>query len=123
GLGQALSSLSEQYQINDAYALAFFHHESTYGKYGVAASTRNFGNIRCTAGSTCDPKGLYRSYASWQAGAADWFKLISTVYVSEGRTTVASIIPKYAPSDDGNNVTAYINAVSDDVSRWQKGQV
>src|SRR5689334_14555272 len=49
GTGQALYALSVQYGIDDAYALAFFKHESQYGTTGVARSTRSLGNIRCSA--------------------------------------------------------------------------
>ena len=123
GLGDALYQLSEQYQIDDAVALAFFHHDSGYGKDGVAASTHSLGNIRCTAGYACDPTGGYRMYRNWRQGAADWYQLITTVYLPEGRVTVASIIPKYAPSADHNDEQAYINSVLRDVSRYQRGEV
>jgi hypothetical protein len=118
GLGTTLYHLSEQYQIDDAIALAFFDHESTYGKYGVARFTHSLGNIRCTPEWSSCSQG-YRAYASWEQGASDWFRLISTVYVSEGRTTVAQIIPKYAPSADHNNESAYINSVLSDVGKYR----
>jgi hypothetical protein len=116
GLGATLYSLSQQYQIDDAYPLAFFDHESTYGRYGVAAATRNFGNIRCAGYSSCYQG--FRSYASWKDGAADWYQLISTYYIASGRTTVSSIIAKYAPSSDGNSEFNYVQSVLADVSRY-----
>src|SRR5437660_184666 len=36
GTGNVFTLDSAQYNIDDAYALAFFHHESTYGLYGAA---------------------------------------------------------------------------------------
>src|SRR4051794_35619807 len=50
GTGQALYDLSKKYGIDDAYALAFFQHESTFGTGGVARATLSLGNIRCSEG-------------------------------------------------------------------------
>src|SRR2546421_476080 len=77
----------------------------------------------CTAGYACDRTGGYRMYRNWRQGAADWYQLIATVYLPEGRVTVASIIPKYAPSADHNDEQAYINSVLRDVSRYQQGEI
>jgi hypothetical protein len=122
GMGAYVSQLSQQYHIDDAFALAFFHHESSYGKAGVARETKSWGNIRCTPGwPRCDPSGGYRAYPSWHAGALDWFQNISSVYVQHGVTTLDKILPHYAPPTDGNNDTAYQTAVLVDVARWHKG--
>ncbi|GCE26409.1 hypothetical protein KDA_18930 [Dictyobacter alpinus] len=123
GLGASLYELGIETGIDPVYALAFFHHESSFGLRGVAATTHSLGNIRCTAGWTCDPSGGYRAYASWILGAEDWFNLIKHVYVDDGRDTVTTIIPKYAPSGDNNDEQAYIQAVCDDVARWRAGRV
>jgi len=123
GFGHTLWQLGTQYHINPAYALAFFHHESSYGTAGMATLTHSLGNIRCTAGYACDPTGGYRWYATWADGATDWFKLMHDVYLPQGRDTIATIIPIYAPAADHNNETAYIEAVRADVQRWQQGQV
>src|SRR4051812_23842988 len=53
GTGQALYNLSMKYGIDDAYALAFFGHESVYGTTGVARATLSLGNIRCSDGYQC----------------------------------------------------------------------
>lgn len=130
GLGRALYTLSERYDIDDAYALGFFLHESSAGKTGWAAVNRSIGNIRCSWGYTC--QGGYRSYSTWQAGAEDWYRLILYGYVQGQVTipivghvcrTVAQIIPVYAPSSDGNDVHAYITAVEHVVDTWRRGEV
>ncbi|GCE18680.1 glucosaminidase domain-containing protein [Dictyobacter kobayashii] len=123
GLGDTLYQLGQETGIDPVYALAFFHHESSFGLRGVAAQTHSLGNIRCTAGWTCDSSGGYRSYGTWILGAEDWFNLIQHVYVEQGLNTVAKIIPKYAPTADNNDEQAYIQAVCDDVARWRAGQV
>lgn len=123
GLGDTLYQLGQETGIDPVYALAFFHHESSFGLRGVAAKTHSLGNIRCTTGWACDPTGGYRSYDTWILGAEDWFNLIQHVYIDQGLDTVAKIIPKYAPTGDGNDERAYIQAIDTDVARWRAGQV
>ena len=120
GLGQTLYALGVQYHIDAAYALAFFHHESGYGRYGIARVTHSLGNIVCTPGWVC--LHGFRSYASWQAGARDWFVLIAS-YIVHGRATLAAVLALYAPEAAGNNTSAYIQAVRQDVHQWRNGQV
>lgn len=122
GTGQALSDLSRAYHIDDAYALAFFEHESSFGLTGVARVTYSLGNIRCSAGYQCISG--YRAYDNWVAGYSDWFHLMATLYIKEWHlTTVEQIIPVYAPSSDGNDVSGYIAAVEQAVDEWRRGEV
>ena len=127
GTGQALYDLSVGYGIDDAYALAFFMHESTFGTTGVARATHSLGNIRCTPGYRCTLG--YRAYATWQAGYADWYRLIKDGYVSGQVSskcpcvTIEQIIPVYAPASDGNDEQAYIAAVLSAVAAWRSGRV
>ncbi len=121
GLGSVLYADSLTYGIDDAYPLAFFLHESSMGNAGMARSTHSLGNIRCTVGWSC--LGGYRSYANWAAGFRDWFTLIASEYLPRGLSTVATIIPVYAPSADHNDEHAYIVAVLSAVSAWRTGRV
>ena len=122
GTGQALYDLSKQYGIDDAYALAFFQHESQFGTTGIARLTHSLGNIRCTAGYQCI--GGFRTYASWAQGYQDWYKLIRTLYINEWHlSTVEQIVPVYAPAADHNNVAGYITAVLTAVAAWRAGRV
>jgi hypothetical protein len=122
GTGQALYQDALQYGIDDAYALAFFMHESQFGTTGVARATLSLGNIRCTPGYVCIEG--FRAYQSWQAGYEDWYKLIRNLYIGQWHlTTVEQIIPTYAPSSDGNNVAGYIRAIENAVSTWRTGKV
>jgi hypothetical protein len=117
GTGQTFYNDSVQYGIDDSIALAFFHHESGFGLSGAAVDTHNMGNIVCTEGYDCI--GRFRAYSSWSAGIDDWYRLIKDVYISQGHTTVESIIPIYAPSSDNNDCSAYISAVETDVQNWK----
>jgi hypothetical protein len=122
GTGQTLYDLSKQYGIDDAYALAFFEQESQFGTTGMARFTHSLGNIRCSAGYQCS--NGYRAYNSWVAGEADWYQLIHSLYIDTWHlTTVEQIIPIYAPTSDGNDVTGYIAAVEQAVALWQGGEV
>lgn len=126
GTGAALYSLGVQYGIDPAYALAFFHHESNYGTTGEATITRSLGNERCITDRPCiDAKqGGYALMQSWTDGFDHWYSLIANLYIRQwGLKTVETIIPKYAPSSDGNNEQAYIAAVEQDVMQWRAGQV
>ena len=108
GTGQALYDLSVQSGIDDAYALAVFQHESTYGLYGAGSVNHALGNIDCAGYPTCD--GRFRFYSSWEEGYADFYRLLVQEYVSRGLSTVESITPVYAPSVE-NDVSAYIQSV------------
>jgi len=118
GSGQTFYQDSITYNIDNAYALALFHHESSYGTAGAATQTRSIGNIICTPGYSCI--GRFRSYSSWSEGITDWYKLISgPEYAGGGLVTLDQIIPKYAPSSDGNSPASYIAAVQADVQAWR----
>ena len=121
GLGRALVSDSQRFHIDDVYALAFFLHESSFGTAGVARVTRSLGNIICSGYPTCFQR--FRSYASWQVGAWDWFRLLASEYLPRGLYTVQSIVPVYAPASDGNIPNSYIAAVLHAVSTWRAGRV
>jgi hypothetical protein len=126
GHGQEIYDLGLKYGINPAISLAFFIHESGAGSNPAWAgwkengdTTKNIGNIICTAGYRCH--GRFRDYDTWGEGIEDWYKLISELYIGEwGRTTVEQIIPKYAPAADNNDESAYINVVKRLVEGWQR---
>lgn len=124
GTGRDWVELGKKYNIDPAYALAFFVVESTAGTaQGWAgwkpdgSSTHNIGNIICAGYTTC--YGRFRDYSSWQEGIEDWYKLIAVEYV-QGRNlqTIEQIIPVYAPSFE-NDVPAYVNNVERMVSKWR----
>ncbi|MDQ6661610.1 MAG: glucosaminidase domain-containing protein [Chloroflexota bacterium] len=117
GTGADLYQLGVTSGIDPIYALAFFEHESTFGKYGMARLTRSLGNIRCSAEYVC--LDGYRAYASWQAGYADWYRLIRVQYIGAWHLlTVAAIVRVYAPSSE-NNTQGYIAAIETSVSAWR----
>ena len=119
GTGQDLYDLSKQYHIDDAYALAVFEKESSFGKYGAGFEDHALGNIVCAGYPTCN--GRCRSYASWSAGYADFYQLITTEYVARGLSTVETITPVYAPSSE-NDTGLYIQQVRKEMLAFRQAQ-
>ena len=142
GQGQSLYNLGEHYDIDPAYALAFFFHESSFGTAGMARITHSLGNSRCvqdaacinTSGGDCQAgQSCYASYANWADGFAGWYQQM-TAYLNgsleyyltqqwKPLTTLETIIPVYAPSSDHNDVSAYISAIQTAVATWRSGKV
>jgi len=134
GTGKQLYDAATAKGIDPAIALAFFFHESTFGKYGMARITHSLGNLRCIDGAACinsdggacqAGESCYAAFGDWPTGEgyAAWAGLIAgPYYAGEGRTTVDAIIPKYAPSGDGNDERAYINSVKAAVQLWRSGR-
>src|SRR5579871_5725753 len=116
GTGQALYDGGTQYGIDPIFALAFFKHESSYGKYGIAAQNLGLGNIRCSDGYQCNHG--FRAYLSWQAGYLDWFQLIRYYVDTWHKSTVDAIVPTYAPSTE-NDTQGYISAIETAVQEWR----
>jgi hypothetical protein len=119
GTGQALYNLSAQFGIDDAYALAVFGKESSFGKYGAAFEDHALGNIVCAGYPTCN--GRFRCYPSWEAGYQDFYRLISQEYISHGLSTVETITPVYAPSSE-NDTGLYIQQVRQSMQAFRQAQ-
>lgn len=129
-LAKLLYAVCVEQGIDPAVALAFFQHESSYGKAGICAEyeTHNWGNVRTPE----DPNlgiviatrgGNFARYPTWEAGLLDWCKrLKGPKYAGCGLHTVEAILPKYAPSGDGNSPARYAQAVRDAVARWEADQ-
>lgn len=126
GKGQALYDLGVKYNIDPAFALAFFMHESSFGAQGEAQTTLSLGNLRCYTGATCidQDRGGYAQYASWEDGFQAWYQLIHNFYVAQlGEVTIDQIIPTYAPNADHNDEAAYINSLKDAINTWHANQI
>jgi hypothetical protein len=126
GYGVILYTLSVQYGIDPVYPLAFFEHESNLGTKGEASYTHSLGNLRCISGYACvdEDRGGYAYFNSWAEGFQEWFNLLtSSLYKGDGLTTVETIIPRYAPSADNNDESAYINSLLYCVNTWHTGQI
>jgi hypothetical protein len=112
-----LYDLIVSYGLDPAIALAFFAHESTYGRYGVAARSLNWGNLRLGPRAYAIIGG-FGHYRSWSDSLQDWCELITNRYLRRGLATVEAAIPVYAPSSDGNAPARYIGFVRGLVAQW-----
>lgn len=122
GSGQAIYNDGVNYGIDPVFALAFFMHESSFGTAGMAQLTLSPGNLRCIPNADC--LSGYAAFPSWNAGFDAWYQLIRNLYVDTwGLTTVDQIIPRYAPSSDNNDDTAYISSVESAIDSWRGNQV
>jgi hypothetical protein len=120
----ALYATCLSYKLDPAVALAFFVHESTCGTQGKARETRNWGNIRVGQGRQEKNANGWAWYRTWNDGLADWCQLINRLYIVRwSLTTVAQMVPRYAPRSDGNAPTAYIKTVLALVNGWQAQDV
>lgn len=124
--GQALYDLGVKYDIDSAYALAFFLHESHFGTQGEARTTFSLGNLRCINDRPCvdRDRGGYAQFYSWEDGFQHWFALIRELYINTWhRETVPAILEKYAPAADNNDPNSYANSVMHAVAVWRSGKV
>ena len=118
GSGNAFTLDSAEYNIDDAFALAVFKHESSYGTAGVAKQNLSLGNLRCIEGAAC--AGGYAAFPTWQAGYSAFYKLISgPLYVGAGLTTPEQILAKYAPVADNNDPSGYAADVEASMRDWR----
>lgn len=124
-VGDALWHIVVSYGLDPAIALAFFQHESSYGKAGLARVTQNWGNVRRSPSGrgvvrTIPGRGPFAHYQSWADSLRDWCEIIlGPVYIGNGLTTVSKITPVYAPSSDGNRPASYARAVNTAVATWE----
>lgn len=121
GLGQTFYDQGVQHNIDAAFALGFFQHESNFGLEGEATKSMSIGDMGCLIGYTC--RDGFAWFPSWQAGIKAWYDLVSgPLYVGSGLTQLGPIINRYAPSADSNNDSAYIESVGQSVESWRSGQ-
>jgi hypothetical protein len=124
GTGIYWHELGIRYNIDPAFGIAFFIHESSAGTNPNWAgfkpdgsTTHNVGNIICAGYPTC--YGRFRDYDSWATGIEDWYRLIDREYIQDrGVTTLSEIIPIYAPAVE-NDVQGYINTVAAMIDDWR----
>lgn len=124
GSGQDIFSMSQDYGIDDAYILATFAHESTWGKAGVAAQSKSPGNLRCASWltwGTC--QNNYTYFSSWTDGFKSLYILLSGSYYSgAGNNTPDTCVPIFAPNSDGNSESSYIASLKTGIDELRAGK-
>lgn len=92
--------------------------DNTYTAYGTAPRgirNNNPGNLNFAnqAGATKESGagGRFAVFESMEHGVAALYKQLQ-IYFKRGVNTLSSIVKTYAPASDGNNVDAYVSALS-----------
>lgn len=131
GTGEAFVENAERTGVDNAWVLAQFIHESGAGSNPAWAgikpngeSTANTGNLVYAPGR--DNYGRFADFnGDWEAGVAAHFDLLDA-YAEGGapsgkqHETIDSAVAEWAPASDGNNPTAYADAVMNDVRSWRQ---
>jgi len=115
--------------VDPLFLLAIFWCESRFGTQGIVAKydTKNPGNTRSSSTGVGIPveteKGRFIRYPSWTEGFRDAaHRLVDPryPYAQRGAVTVESIIPLWAPAQDGNDPVWYTGAVVRFMERHQE---
>lgn len=114
-----LINICDEYGIDRAVALAFFVKESSCGTAGIAARTKNWGNLRRGKRQVASTEHPFAVYKTWADGLRDFCELLKR-YAAKGKKTVEQVIPTYAPASDGNRPERYIATVRRLIRRWQQ---
>lgn len=132
GIGPYITRIAHEHQIDTAYLLFIFIHESTaatnpawIGFYPDGSSTRNPGNIRCLGGYDCY-KG-FTVFPSWESGFEAMVQLLVEYRAGGGvyyrgtkqHDTITEAIRTWAPPSE-NDTERYVQQLQRAVSTWRE---
>lgn len=121
GDGSYFVEYAQQYDISDAFVLAVFQHESSFGKSGCAYYNHSISNTEPNRGYVGDPticNGRFAYFPNWSESIENQYQQLSEKYVvAEHRTTVEAVVAEYAPSSE-NDTEEYIQAVEASMKEW-----
>lgn len=100
GLGNVFVAAGKKYGVDPRLVVGIAGAESSLGKY--AYRPYNAWGWGGRAG---------HSFGSWEESIAQVTKGLRDGYISQGRTTPAAIVSKYAPSSDGNDEAQWASNV------------
>jgi len=123
GVGAEIVSYANSKNIDAAYILYMFIHESSAGTnpnwIGIkpdGSSTKNPGNVIC-AGYTPCYQG-FREYPTWSDGFKGMIDNLES-YKALGDKTIDQGINRWAPPTE-NNTTEYVASLKNTVETWRK---
>lgn len=104
---QLIWQLSQQTQIDPAFALAVWQAETGLGTAGVGRpdQDKNPGAVKGRAAAQGEDAAGFSVYGDYATAIKDWYALLAgkdPPYVGAGVTTVDAIWQEYAPPSDGN---------------------
>lgn len=116
GVGKPVTDYAQEKNIDNAYVLYIFIHESTAGtSSNWNAETKNVGNIICAGYSNCI--GRFRKYNTWEDGfRASIDNLVA--YREDGTTNIDTAIQKWSPPNE-NDTDGYITSLKENVRKWR----
>jgi hypothetical protein len=94
GVGNVIEQASQNYQIDDAFALAVWNVETSEGAAGVGRSYLNPGGVRASPAYSSGLGG-YTLYPSYAEGVQDWFRIVRDRYVDRGLSSVYTLCVPY----------------------------
>lgn len=114
-IGTRIYSMCDWLDIDPAFWLAVWSHEQgvPLGSSEIGQQTRNPLNIK--AYGRWPATSGFNVYESWQTGCMASVLHLKEFYGAKGMLDVESIIPVFAPANDGNKPDAYIAAVLRDM--------
>lgn len=117
GVGIPVTAYAKTKEIDNAYVLYIFIHESTAGTSpNWNADTRNVGNIVCAGYSSCI--GYFRRYDTWEEGFKATIDLLAYYRDELHIDTIDAAINKWAPPIE-NDTNRYVKSLKENVSKWR----
>lgn len=129
GLGATISAYSESKNIDNAYWLYMFIHESTAGNAGIAVYTKSTGNIKCTDGNCYEG---FQVYSDWETGAKRHIDLLAYYRDELGDEDILTALERWAPAFENNQdkdcdeqkrlgkALSYPCGLIENVSKWRQ---
>lgn len=117
---RAIYSYCVARQLSPAFLLGMFRKESSFGKYGSAAETHSLGNTRPPSFGVPHIGVTDRNfsrYATWTDGGVSTVARFFDHAPYQGKDTVATIIPVWAPPSE-NDTAKYVADVLADIARY-----
>lgn len=125
GAASAVWNYCRRRGVSPAFLLAMFKAESSFGLKGTATQTHSWGNTRSPSfggvpemGTVPGRSGVFPVFANWADGGISTAARFLDHAPYHGKTTVAQIIPVWAPKSDLNDPEDYIRAVLASIEGW-----
>lgn len=124
GQGAAIASFASRYNVPIPLALSMLRKEASFNAPGSLSNRNNNpGNLRDPGGyyGGSGMNGGFRVYDTLEEGLEAYFKLLDREYRAYIDTANwGSLVGKYAPSSDGNNVAQYVSQITEWMAQYAR---
>lgn len=124
GEARAVYDYCVQRGLSVAFLTAMFKKESTFGRFGSAATTHSYGNTRPPSYGVPHlyvTDRTFSAYANWADGGISTVARLFDHPAYQGKDTIEAIIPVWAPPVE-NATDRYITQVIADFEKWSQPQ-